>query len=80
MKSITIIYLFYLLYATADETASKVSNDCFYFSELNSFFYQIVDFKMGFHIMYRAWKTVGSKELKLVIPHIVVALVAVKTE
>ena len=41
MKSITIIYLFYLLYATADETASKVSNDCFYFSELNSFFYQI---------------------------------------
>ena len=30
--------------------------------------------------MYRAWKTVGAKELKLVIPHIVVALVAVKTE
>ena len=41
MKSFTIIYLFYLLYATADETASKVSNDCFYFSERNLFFYQI---------------------------------------
>ena len=35
---------------------------------------------LGFHIMYRAWKTVGAKDLKLVIPHIVVALVAVKTE
>ena len=27
--------------------------------------------------MFRAWKTVGAMELKLVIPHLVAALVAV---
>ena len=32
---------------------------------------------LEFHIMFRAWKTVGAMELKLVIPNLVAALVAV---
>ena len=42
MKSVLCLtYLLYLVNATGDETLRKVSNDCYYFSKFDSFFFQI---------------------------------------